>query len=291
MKRKRACRIEEERCVQKQDNYVNSVWYLNGKTIRIQSHTPLTVATLRRHIENETGIPEHNQCLFLLAPPKPDGTQPREDDYKPGELTDTARVLSNGDTIVMMVKPEEWQVSAPELVDVSEHRQLVTQKANGQWSLTTLGGQYTKGVHYLEFELVANTNLLHVGVYGVDTDLRGFSAYAVATRCIFTSDGSLVGGGTRRSALRTVPTFTQAERNCEGFRSGYTGGDRIGVLLNLEDGSLLFFKNGVKHGCGFPAGDVKGPVTVGVQMFCADEGHPSAVRIVQHPKWPLGYTP
>ena len=293
MNRKRACWIEEERRARKQGKVDNVyyVWYLNGKTIRIQSHTPLTVATLQRHIENETGIPEHNQWLFRLTPLKQDGTHPREDDGESGELTDKATMLSDGDTVVMVVKPEEWQAYAPELVDVSEHRQLVTQKANCQWSLTTLGGQYTKGVHYLEFELVANTNLLHVGVYGVGTDLRA-PAYALnPTRCIFTSDGRLAGGGIFRSANRTVLTFTQAERNCKGFRSGYTEGDRIGVLLNLDEGSLLFFKNGMKHGGGFPAGDVKGPVTVGVQMFCADEGYSSAVRIVPHPDWPEGYTP
>lgn len=262
------------------------VWGLNGNTTECQSHT---VAALRCYIETENGIQKHRQQLYRNAPLK-NGRPPREDDYEPDELTDDTTVLSNGDTIVMVVKPEEWEAYAPELVDVSEHGQLVTQKAGGQWSLTTLGGQYTTGVHYWEFELVANTYLLHVGVYGVHADLRGMSAYTHETPwwCIFTSTGSLMGEGAFRS---NADTFTQAERDCEDFHPGYTEGDRIGVLLNLDDGSLLFFKNGVKHGVGFPAGNVKGPVTVGVEMFYAEEHHPSAVRIVPHPDWPVGYTP
>jgi hypothetical protein len=47
----------------------------------------------------------------------------------------------------------------------------------------------------------------------------------------------------------------------------YAQGDRVGVLLDLDNGSLRFFKNGVQHGPGFPAGSVTGPVVHAVQMF------------------------
>jgi hypothetical protein len=40
----------------------------------------------------------------------------------------------------------------------------------------------------------------------------------------------------------------------------YDKGDRVGVLLNLDDGSLRFFKNGAPIGPGFPAGSVTEPV-------------------------------
>jgi hypothetical protein len=43
--------------------------------------------------------------------------------------------------------------------------------------------------------------------------------------------------------------------------------DRVGVMLDLNEGSLLFFKNGVQHGPGFPAGSVTGPVVHAVQMY------------------------
>jgi hypothetical protein len=44
-------------------------------------------------------------------------------------------------------------------------------------------------------------------------------------------------------------------------------GDRVGVLLDLGDGSLRFFQNGVQHGPGYAAGSVTGPVVAAVQML------------------------
>jgi hypothetical protein len=43
-------------------------------------------------------------------------------------------------------------------------------------------------------------------------------------------------------------------------------GDRVGVLLDLDEGSLRFFVNGVQHGPGYPAGSVTGPVVCAVQL-------------------------
>jgi hypothetical protein len=47
----------------------------------------------------------------------------------------------------------------------------------------------------------------------------------------------------------------------------YVQGDRVGFLLDLGDGSLRFFKNGVQHGPGYAAGSVAGPVVAAVQMW------------------------
>jgi hypothetical protein len=44
-------------------------------------------------------------------------------------------------------------------------------------------------------------------------------------------------------------------------------GSRLGVLLDLDEGSLRFFKNGVQHGPGYPAGSVTGPVVCAMQMY------------------------
>jgi hypothetical protein len=46
----------------------------------------------------------------------------------------------------------------------------------------------------------------------------------------------------------------------------YKQGDRVGMLLDLDNGSLRFFKNGVQHGPGYAAGSVTGPVVAAVQM-------------------------
>jgi hypothetical protein len=44
-------------------------------------------------------------------------------------------------------------------------------------------------------------------------------------------------------------------------------GDRVGVLLDLDEGSLRFFVNDVQHGPGYPAGSVTGPVVCAVQLY------------------------
>jgi hypothetical protein len=53
-----------------------------------------------------------------------------------------------------------------------------------------------------------------------------------------------------------------------GVRAGgYKQGDRAGVLLDLGDGSLRFFKNGAQHGPGYAAGSVTGTVVAALQMI------------------------
>ena len=62
-------------------------------------------------------------------------------------------------------------------------------------------------------------------------------------------------------------------------------GDRMGILLDLDDGSLRFFKNGVEHGPGYPAGSVTGPVARAAQMFFEAD----TVRLLPDAAWPAGH--
>jgi hypothetical protein len=66
--------------------------------------------------------------------------------------------------------------------------------------------------------------------------------------------------------------------------TSYKLGDRVGVLLDLDNGSLRFFKNGVQHGPGFPAGSVTGPVVAAVQMANRD----ISVRLLPSAEAPVG---
>ena len=44
------------------------------------------------------------------------------------------------------------------------------------------------------------------------------------------------------------------------------------MLLDLDDGSLRFFKNGRRYGPGYPAGSVTGPVVHAAQLFRKGHG-------------------
>jgi hypothetical protein len=63
---------------------------------------------------------------------------------------------------------------------------------------------------------------------------------------------------------------------------GYEQGDRVGVLLDLDDGSLRFFRNGAQHRPGYAAGSVTGPVVAAVQMYNTN----NSVRLLPNAQQP-----
>ena len=67
--------------------------------------------------------------------------------------------------------------------------------------------------------------------------------------------------------------------------TSYKKGDRVGVLLDLNNGSLLFFKNGVQHGPGYAAGSMTGPVVAVVAFGIRSQ----AVRLHADVDFPAGH--
>jgi hypothetical protein len=63
----------------------------------------------------------------------------------------------------------------------------------------------------------------------------------------------------------------------------YKQGDRVGVLLDLYNSSLRFFKNGVQHGPGYAAGSVTGPVVPALQLYNKD----ASVRLLSNAEAPI----
>jgi hypothetical protein len=59
-------------------------------------------------------------------------------------------------------------------------------------------------------------------------------------------------------------------------------GKRIGLLLDLDDGSLFFFKDGEKHGKGYGPGSVTGPVVHALSMWEVDQGG----QLILDADWP-----
>jgi hypothetical protein len=62
---------------------------------------------------------------------------------------------------------------------------------------------------------------------------------------------------------------------------GFKQGDRMGVLLDLGNGSLRFFNNGVQQGPGYAAGSVTGPVVAAVQIH-----YHASVRLLSNAQQP-----
>ena len=156
-----------------------------------------------------------------------------------------------------------------------EEGKLVTHTAEEEYSLTHTGEELTEGRHYWEVELI--DRYPHVVVCRPDADSRTDHALAEATTAwlMYTFGGGLYGNG----------------KEDDNEAGEFDKGDRVGVLLDLDDGSLRFFKNGVEHGPGYPAGSVAGPVALAAQLYYNDDEGLNAVRLLPGAEWPAGHAP
>jgi hypothetical protein len=133
------------------------------------------------------------------------------------------------------------------------------QTLNDNISLTTTNTELSEGKHYWEVGLLMEkTSMVLIGISSPNLDPKGLYYPRACTDGWFinAADGSLYGN-------------SKYHNDASG---GYKQGDRVGMLLDLGNGSLRFFKNGVRHGPGYPAGSVTGPVVHAVQMYTKDAG-------------------
>jgi hypothetical protein len=147
---------------------------------------------------------------------------------------------------------------------------VATQTVGGQ-SLTTTGTEITAGKHYWEVELLRKDSDILIGISRPNLDPTETEYYHRAGTdgwFIYANSGSLCGNG----------------KQFDDAAGAYKQGDRVGVLLDLDNGSLRFFKNGIQHGPGYPAGSVTGPVVAAVQMYHKD----TSVRLLSDAEAPTG---
>jgi hypothetical protein len=240
-------------------------------TIKLNAAAP-SVGEAKAEIARTQGISEARQELYKVAV-RADGSAVREDDVEPEALDDDATELENGEMVAMAVKeaPLVWRTCDEEKVTLSEGGAVATTLDDDDRSntLVTSGTELTAGKHYWEVVLLTDPdrNVL-VGVTRPNLDPTRDYAVRASTDGWFidTIEGCLYGSGKSRS---------DRDEN----RAGYIDeGDRVGVLLDLDEGSLRFFKNGVKDGPGYPAGSVTGPVVCAAQLY-----HPNtSVRLLPH---------
>jgi hypothetical protein len=134
---------------------------------------------------------------------------------------------------------------------------VVTQNVRGELgggvTLTTTGTELTEGKYYWEVELLSEAVDILVGISRPNLRPRGsyFGRNRTDGWFIYTDYGELCGNG----------------KQYDDQAGPYKQGDRVGVLLDLNGGSLRFYKNGTQHGPGYEAGSVTGPVVAAVQML------------------------
>jgi hypothetical protein len=235
--------------------------------IRLDAAAP-TVGEAKAEIARAQGTNAECQELYRVAV-REDGGAVREDDAEPELLDDEDLQLEEGSLVAMAVKepPLMWRTFPEEVVELSEGGAVATQFKHNQsdedYSHITTGVELTEGRHYWEVELVAgDMDCIYVGVTRLNLDPEGAYMHRES------NDGWFI--------------FMEDDDDEAGY---YDQGDRVGVLLDLNNGSLLFFKNGVQHGSGYPAGSVTGPVVAAVELGLVDD----AVQLHADVAFPAGH--
>jgi hypothetical protein len=242
--------------------------------IRLDNAKP-SVGEAKAEIARVQGTEVTRQELYRVAV-REDGGAVREDDAEPELLDDENLALEEGALVAMAVKepPLVWRTFPDEYVELSEGGTVATQPIENveAFSHVTTGVELTEGRHYWEVELLSeNMYDIYVGVTRPNLDPVGDYMAEAGTDGWFINIGcgSLYGNG-------------KAGDDTAGH---YKQGDRLGVLLDLNNGSLLFFKNGVQHGPGYAAGSVTGPVVAAVELDDKDD----QVRLHADVAFPAGH--
>jgi hypothetical protein len=241
--------------------------------VKLNAAAP-SVGEAKAEIARTQGTSEARQELYKVAV-RADGSAVREDDAEPEALDDDNIELGDGELVAMAVKelpPLVWRTCDEDLVALSEGGAVAPIIADGedseelgeQLTLVTSGVELTVGKHYWEVEILNDRGpFFFVGVTRPNLDPTCDYALGRSTDAwlIWTEAGGLFGNG----------------KHQDDEAGDILMGDRAGVLLDLNEGSLRFFKNGVQHGPGYPAGSVTGPVVCAVQM---QHPYQSSVRLL-----------
>jgi hypothetical protein len=210
----------------------------------------------------------------------------REDDAEPELLDDESLALEEGAVVAMAVKesPLVWRAFPDECVELSEEGIVATEVLENEaaYSHVTTGVALTEGRHFWEVELLSGGNMcngrgqntdMFVGVTRPNLDSTNYGDCSDGDRTdswfAHMADGALHGNS----------------KYGDDKAGEYEQGDRVGVLLDLNKGSLLFFKNGVQHGPGYAAGSVTGPVVAAVEFGWPDQ----SVKLHANVAFPAGH--
>jgi hypothetical protein len=253
--------------------------------IRLDAAAP-SVGEAKAEIARVQGTEVDRQELYRVEV-REDGGAVREDDAEPELLDDDTMALEEGAVVAMAVKesPLLWRTFPEEFVELREGGTVAYQTKDiddnaEAYPHVTTGVELTEGRHYWEVALRSEKSDelsgMLVGVTRPNLDPLGDYIEQDCTDSWFINafNGSLCGNG-------------KYDDDGAGHDEAgpYKQGDRVGVLLDLNKGSLLFFKNGVQNGPGYAAGSVTGPVVAAAELSYVDQ----AVRLHADVAFPAGH--
>ena len=136
----------------------------------------------------------------------------------------------------------------------------ITKSSGGSYPRhCTHGALMSSGVHSWEYDFTSAANqngnrTMYVGVSrdGLDVEKGGY--HKADAWYLRTDDGTRYGPGVDQGEEKKIEKCFQV-------------GDKIGIRINLDDGSLKFYKNGQAMDVGFPAGTISGPVVGAVELL------------------------
>jgi hypothetical protein len=244
--------------------------------VTLDASTP-RVAEAKAELERRQGIVLDRYSMHLIRKDCEPKVLIDEDVCHDGDMLDLREVEE-----VKAIKEEDdetrlrWRTRDSECVTFSEGGVLATKvhDAAAGGSLVTSGIELAEGRHFWEVELESSyIGGIAIGVSKPNLDPNGryLDPECADTWFIHAHFGSTWGNG----KWNNDPV------------GGFVQYDRVGMLLDLDVGSLRFFKNGEEHGPGYAVGSVRGPVVHAVQMYIKA----GAVRLNPDAAWPIGHTP
>jgi len=190
----------------------------------------------------------------------------------------------------------QWRTFSAAHHSVCACNSVVTQTINEEDSLVTVGRRMEGATRHC-MEVVLRSDDPH----GVSLALHGgrnIEIGVVAWGMLHPTEDDFIAAEIESDVRTPEEYFAQRpfmdpsapHREWMVSTSSCTTGDTIQVILDLEAGALHFFKNGAKHGHGFPPGSVVGPVVFGV-ILCNEGDAVQLLRERQIPRQRTGYEP
>jgi len=169
-------------------------------------------------------------------------------------------------------------------MEVSGEGLVVTKESGGDFFRQVAAGEeLSSGVHTWEVEITsgAKTNGnrdMQIGVAKKSCDIEKGDHHTKGDAWYLrTHDCKVYGVDANGDDISDDEMVVEEEKRADGSGGGgriqghkygkfFVKGDRIGLRLNCDDGSLKFYKNGEALGKEFPAGTIKVPVVRALEL-------------------------